>query len=159
MYIYTCMWVCTRVSMRACIYTCMWLCVWWYRPVWWDPDLLREIYFGARYEPDTLAIRRPTHEKIRRFVLVRAVETRRRFGSKIVSFHVSVRSYVFLYLLLLVDVSASVHIISCDCMIYFISMFTSMTSWGIVNVYFSVIAHYRYLLFKLLPCSDNDYTC
>ena len=70
------------------------------------------------YGPDTQAIRRPTHGMISRFVPVRAVKTRRRFESKIASFHVSACSYVFLYLLLPIDVSGSVRIISCDCMIY-----------------------------------------
>jgi len=27
MYVYTCMWVCTHVSMCTCVYVCMWLCV------------------------------------------------------------------------------------------------------------------------------------
>ena len=63
-------------------------------PITGDPDPTQNC---ARYEPGTLAFRRPTHEMIQRFVLVHAVKTRRRFGSKIVSFHVSVYSYVFLY--------------------------------------------------------------
>ena len=51
----------------------------------------------------------------------------RRFGFKIVSFYVSVCSYIFLYLLLHVDVSAFVCIISYDCMINFISMITCIS--------------------------------
>jgi len=52
-----------------------------------DPN---PIQVHVRYGPDTLAIRRSTHEMIWRFVSVRTVETRRRFDSKTASFHVSV---------------------------------------------------------------------
>ena len=67
-------------------------------PVWWDPDPLRDIGFGAGYRPDALAIQRPIHEMICKLVLVRAVKTRRRFGSKTASFHVSVVLMSFSYL-------------------------------------------------------------
>jgi len=44
----------------------------------------------ARCGPDTLAIQRPIHRMIQRFVLVRAVKTRWWFGHETASFHVSV---------------------------------------------------------------------
>ena len=65
------------------------------RPVWWDLDPLQEIWIGARYGPNALAIRKPTHGMIRRSVPVRAVKTRRRFGSKTASFYVSVCLLVY----------------------------------------------------------------
>jgi len=49
-----------------------------------------------RCGPDTEGIRRPMHRMIRRSVPVHAVKTRRRFGSETSSFHVSVRSCVFI---------------------------------------------------------------
>jgi len=61
-----------------------------------DPDLIRSC---ARYAPNTLAIRRSMHRMIQRFVPVHAVKTRRRFGSKTTSFHVSVCSCtIFLFI-------------------------------------------------------------
>jgi len=64
-------------------------------PVTGDPDLIR-IHIHCRL--DTLAIRRSIHRMIPRFIPARAVKTRRRFGSKIASFQVSVRSCAFSYL-------------------------------------------------------------
>ena len=59
-----------------------------------DPDLIRiHIHCGL----DTLAIRSPIHEMIRRFVPVRAVKTRRYFGSETASFHVSVLYFLIEY--------------------------------------------------------------
>ena len=51
-----------------------------------------------------MAIWSPIHGMIRRSIPVHIVKTRRRFGSKTASFHVSVYSSVFLYLLLSVCV-------------------------------------------------------
>ena len=51
---------------------------------------LDPIQICARYRPNTLAIRRLIHGMICRSVLARAVKTRRRFGSKTTSFHLSV---------------------------------------------------------------------
>jgi len=61
-------------------------------PVAGDPDMIQ---ICARCGSDTQAIRRPFHGMICRSVPVRAVKTRRRFGSETASFHVSVHSYVF----------------------------------------------------------------
>jgi len=63
------------------------------RTVTGDPDSIRIL---ARYGHDTMAIRRQAHGMIRISVQVRAVKTRRRFGSETASFHVSVRSCVFI---------------------------------------------------------------
>jgi len=60
------------------------------RTVVGDPDPIR---VRARCGPDTQPIRRPIHGMSRRSVLVRAVKTRRRFGSETALFHVSVCSY------------------------------------------------------------------
>jgi len=72
----------------------------------------------CHYGFDTLAIRRSTHGMIRRFVAVHAVKSKWRFGSKAASFHVSVYSYVFSYVLLPVGVSVSTRVISCYYLIY-----------------------------------------
>ena len=37
-YVYTCMWVCTHVSMCMCVYVCMWLRVTATRTRSWDPN-------------------------------------------------------------------------------------------------------------------------
>jgi len=58
------------------------------------PDPIR---ISPRYGSDTLAIQRPIHEMIWRFIPVHAVKAIRRFGFKIASFHVSVYSCVFSY--------------------------------------------------------------
>jgi len=113
--------VCRRMSISVHAYAyCMYVFVYQpvffvarcsdYRPVWWDPDTFvrSELVTGdpdsiqncTRCGPDTLTIRRLTHEMIQRFMLVHALETRRRFGSETASFHVSVCPHVFLYLLL-----------------------------------------------------------
>jgi len=106
-------------SMHVCVFgiiqcACMWvnsppsLCVWLrVTAIWtrlWDPD---PIHIRVRYGVDTLAIRRPIHELIQSSVPVRVVKTRRRFSSKIASFHVSVCSYViFLFI-----VASSIYIL------------------------------------------------
>jgi len=85
------------------------------------------VYIGARYGPDTLAIRRPTHGMIRRFVPVRAVKTRRRFGFKTVSFHVIIYSYI---ISLFTVVGMHLHvtlIISCKRLIYFTCIIICIT--------------------------------
>ena len=70
-----------------------------YELVWWDPDPLQETWICARFEPYSVAIRRPVHEMIWRFVPIHTVKTRRWFGFKTASFHVSVCSYViFLFI-------------------------------------------------------------
>ena len=127
--VHVCVGVYTYVSVCTCGYVRVHLCLYVCSVVWYsDPDPLREIQSCAHYGPDTQAVRRPTHGTIWRPVLVRTVKTIRRFGFKIVSFYVSVCSYVFSYLLLLVDVYVPIHIISCDYLIYFTSMITRITS-------------------------------
>jgi len=71
--------MCVRVytGARVCLYSCEYMCVWLHvaairtrswdpNPVTEDPDPLQEIRICARYELDTLAIRRPTHEMTRK---------------------------------------------------------------------------------------------
>jgi len=48
------------------------------------------IWIRARCEPDTLVIRKPTHEITRRSVSVLVVKTRGWFGPETASFHVSI---------------------------------------------------------------------
>jgi len=147
-----CVWLCVFINVHESVYICMYectyrhvymyvggymhaWCVWAltplsvygyvvqrYRPVWWDSDLLQKIQFSARYEPDTLAIQRPTHVMIRRFILVHAVKTRRWFGFKLTSFHVSVCSYVISLFTIVDAYLCSICIISCDRLVYFTSM-------------------------------------
>jgi len=66
--------------------------------VWWDPDPLRETRICVHRGLNSQENRRPIHEMIWRLVPVRAMKTRWQFGSKIVSFHMSVCSCVFPYL-------------------------------------------------------------
>ena len=73
-----------------------------FKPVTGDPDLIGiRVHCGS----DIMVIRRQTHEMIWRSEPVRAVKTRRRFGPKTVSFHVSVYfALTVFYLSLLVSV-------------------------------------------------------
>ena len=81
--------------------------------------------------PDTQVIQRPTHGTNLRSVPVRTVKTRRRFSFKIASFHMSICSYIFSYLLLPVGVHVTIRIISCDCLIFFFSMITCAISYDV----------------------------
>jgi len=112
--VYVYMWVYTYV-MRVCcrVYTCTRICLCEFiclvacysvsdsfgkiRTVVGDPDPIR---ICARCGPDTQVIRRLIHGMICKSVPVRTAKTRQRFSSKTASFHVSVCSHVFLYLLL-----------------------------------------------------------
>jgi len=145
-YVYTCIriyvgvHVCVCVYILECIrvreYVCVSSCVWLrvaalrIRLVRSEPSYRRPgpIRIRAHCGPDTMVIWRPIHGMIRRSVLVRAVKTRRRFGSKTASFHVSVCSCVFTV------VSRHLHvalIISCGFLLYFTSLITCTTSWDI----------------------------
>jgi len=157
MYVYS--YICMYVGVYVCVCTCgvhVWVhvlvccvcvlilislsvCVWLrgiaisnsfvqFEPVTGDPDPIRiRIHCG----PDILAIRRPTHEMIRRSVLVRAVKTKLRFGSKIALFYVSVCSCVISLFTVVTGYLCFTRIISCDHLIYFTSMITRITSWDI----------------------------
>ena len=59
-------YMCTCMCMYVFVYQCVCLVAYCsdYRPVQWDSDPLPENHFGARYGPDTLAIRRLTYRKI-----------------------------------------------------------------------------------------------
>ena len=76
------------------------------------PELTRAIKLSNKRvqicvlcEPDILAIQKLTHEMIPRSELVRAVKTRQWFGSKTVSFHVSVYFCIIAIFPLWVNVS------------------------------------------------------
>jgi len=133
--VYVCVWVYTYVS--GCTCGCVRIYVYlsvafcsdldsFVRPksVTGDPDPIR---ICANYEPDTLAIRKPTHEIIRRSPRVRAVKTRRRFGSKTASFHVSVCSCIIFLIYHCQYYLYVTRIISCD--------------WDILPVWLSVSLH------------------
>jgi len=89
----------TRMCPYARVGVFIFICMCWLRatafricsvrsgPVAGDPDPIR---IRARCGPNTMVIRRPMSGMIRRPVPVRAVKTRRRFGSETASFHVSV---------------------------------------------------------------------
>ena len=137
MLLYTCTSTCTYcVRLSVCLSTCVimfkyvWVCDMCtvacfsnsdpfgeIRTVAGDPDPIR---IRDRCGPDTMAIRRPIHGMIRRSVQVRAVKTRRWFGSETASFHMSVCSYVIFFLPLLCFIC----IISCDFILYFIRLTT-----------------------------------
>ena len=154
--------VCRRMSISVHAYAyCMYVFVYQpvflvarcsdYRPVWWDPDTFVRsrpvagdpdpIRIRARCGPDTEAIRRSIHGMIRQSVLVRAVKTRRRFGSETASFHVSVRYCVFTvvgmhYMLLL-----SFHVTFC----YILPV------WLLVPLHeISMIVHFNYIVDRSL---------
>ena len=102
-YVYVCTysWLCARVVVkRVFMFTCVGMVTCCNdsdpfvrsEPVTGDPNQIR---ICALYGPDLLVIRRPPHEMIQRFVPIRAVKTRRRFDSKIASFHVSVCLLVY----------------------------------------------------------------
>ena len=95
-----------------------------------DPD---RIQIRARCGPDTMMIRRPIHVMIRRSVLVRAVKTRRWFGSETASFHVSVCFCLFPYFPLSINTCVLIFIISCGYLLYFTSLITCITSWDIYD--------------------------
>ena len=72
---------------------------------------------------------------IRRSVLVRAVKTRWRVGSKTASFQVSVCSHIFSLFTVASSVHVFIRIISGNYMTYFISMITRATSHDIMIVH------------------------
>jgi len=158
MYVYTC--ICMYVGAHVCVgvlgsmfsvYLYLFVCVGCVlqrsesfgeiRTVAGDPD---PIQIRAHCGPDTQAIRRPIHGMIRTSVLVRAVKTRRLFGSETVSFHVSVRSCSLPYLLLSV----------CVYMLYllFHAAFGYMLSvWLLVLLHKTpMIAHFIYIVDRSL---------
>jgi len=124
--------VCICVFMCMCVFKCL-LYVQWLQtrscdlnPVTEDP-----IRICVRCGPDTLPIRRLTHEMIQRFVPVHAVKIRRQFRSKTALFHVSVCFYVNFLFTVLNRYLYFTCIISCDHLVYFTSMIMCITSWGI----------------------------
>ena len=107
-----------------------------------DPDpIWNRVHCGA----DTQAIWIPTHGIIWRFVSVRTVKTRWRFGSETVSFHVSICSCVFSYLPLSVGSLYVTCIISCDRLTYFTSVITYISSWDIGECSPYLCSWYEYL--------------
>ena len=113
MYVYAHMFVCT-CGCLACIYNYLYVLVACYS----ISDLFGEIWTSCRRpgpdsdscrcRPDTMVIRRPIHGMIRRSVPVRPVKTRWRFGSETSSFHVSVCSFRF-FLLILIMILIMIH--------------------------------------------------
>ena len=162
------------VCMSMCIYMCsacmfygctfVWVHVFDYAvqrfgPVWRDPDPLRKVRIYARYGPDTMAIRRPTHEMIRRFLPVRVMKTRRRFGFKTASFHMSICLLVYFNFSVLFYCFIRMYILFC--IIFFMSA-TIVISWCshvILWIYCYSIASIVILLFwysKLASISHNS---
>ena len=159
------MYTCVQSAHVACVYRfrCEWILgvcadslssllfggvLQYFGPIWWDPNPAtgdpNMIQTCARCGPDTQAIRRPTHGMIRRSVSVRAVKTRRRFGSETASFHVSVRSFAFPYLPLSVCVymlHLSFHVTFC----YILPV------WLLVPLHeISMIVHFNYIVDRSL---------
>ena len=107
--VYTYVYVCVRVrvyvrmhvwvfSVHLYLFVCIGCVLQHFGFVWWDRTSYRRPgpdSGSCRCGPDTMGIRRPMHGMVRRPVPVRAVKTRRRFGSETASFHVSVRFCVF----------------------------------------------------------------
>jgi len=87
-----------------------------------------------------MAIRRLIHGMIHISVPVHAVKTRRRFGFKTASFHVSVCSCVFLYLLL----SVCVYILLLS---FHLTFFYILSIWILIPLHeTSVISHHIYVV-------------
>ena len=101
------MYTSTYVYLYSCGFMCVWLrvaastdlFVWSefsnerlkFVPIM-DPIHWRFENWSIGWSKDTLAIRRPIHRMIQRFVSIHAVKIKQQFGSKIASFHVSVCS-------------------------------------------------------------------
>jgi len=92
-----------RVYISIHIGSCVWLHVAaiWIRlgdpnPVIEDPN---PIWIRVFKVPIRQAIRKLTYEMIRRFIPVHAVQTKRRFGPKIMSFHMSVFFVLFEFII------------------------------------------------------------
>jgi len=83
---------------------------------------------SCRSGPDTQAIRRPIHGMIRISVFVRAVKTRRRFGSETASFQVSVCFCLIFPIYRCLHVLCFALIISCDFLLYFTSFIIRIRS-------------------------------
>jgi len=140
MYLYTCicMWghvynVCVCVWISTCVFGCMsqrYKLVVRSKSVTGDTDPIRiRVHYGL----NTMAIRKLTHGMTWRFVPVCTVKTRRRFGSKIVSFHVSVCSCIISLFTLVSRYLYVTCIISCDYLMYFTSMINCISSWDIIK--------------------------
>jgi len=131
-YMSTCIYVvCVCIRVYVCVSSCVGLCVAAFQTCSCDLNSITGVSNLCHYRPDILVIRRPTNEMIWRFIPIRVVRTRWRIKSKTASFHVSVCSYVFPYLLLPVGVHVAIRIISCDHLLYFTSMITCITSWDV----------------------------
>ena len=101
-----CMYILVYIRIGVCTYVFMCTCDYMYLVICYsDSDLfVRSEPCKRRPRPDlnlwslwtrSLAIQKLTHRMIQRFVPVRTVETRRWFGSKTASFHVSVCLLVY----------------------------------------------------------------
>ena len=152
-YVSACMYVeciCVRVYVR--VSSCVWLCVIATRTCSCDPNYVRGDSELCRYGSDTLAIRRPIHGMICRSVPGHAVKTRRLFGSKIVSFHVSIFSYIFTIVGMRLQVTL---IISCDFLLYFTSLITCIPSWVYGEECWKCIANFSWINEKLQPLKSQ----
>jgi len=87
---------------------------------------------------------RPIHGMIRRSVSVRAVKTRRRFGSETASFHVSVRSCAFPYL----PLSVGIYILHLS---FHVTFYYILPVWLLIPLHeTSMIVHFIYLVNRSL---------
>jgi len=116
-HVYLCTCVCLYIN------ACVWLLVIAIRTRSWNLNPIR-----VRCEADTQATRRPTHEIIWRSVPVRAVKTRRRFGSKTTSLHVSIYFCVIFLFTVVSEYLCFLRIILCECLIYSTNMITCIIS-------------------------------
>jgi len=123
-----CLGISSPVSQSFSFFVCVRLRVAAIRTYSCNPDPLQEIRISVRYGPDKLAIRRPIHELIWRSVPVRAVKTRRRFGSKTASFHVHVCACI-ISLFIIVSI------------IYMLLVSFHVTVWYILPVWLPVSFH------------------
>ena len=160
-----------RCSMYLClyVYTCMYawvrLCVTAFRTRSCDPNLVTGDPDSCHCGPDAQVIQRPIHGMIRRSVPVRAVKTKRQFGSETASFHVSVCSCVIFFFTVIVFYSYHFmwlyiifyHLTCCITSCEIIDCSPYLCSWyELASVSFHVLVNDRYWLRpRLIYCRPD----
>ena len=144
-YVYRC--VCIDVW-RVCLYMWVCICVYLWVSVYFSCNARTchaiRIWICSRYGLVTLAIQKPTHGMIQRFVSVRAVKTRQRFGYKIASFHVSICSCI-------------ISLFTVVCSIYMLLILFHVIIWYIWPVWLPVPFHVTSVTVHLIYLVDLSY--
>ena len=136
-YVYGCVFVCILVFMcGAYVFVCISVILESRIVFAKEPD---PIWTRVRKVSKCQSIWRPTYEMIQRSVPVRAIKTRRRFGSKLVSFHVSVYSCgISLFIIV-----SSIYILFVS---FYVTIYFILPVWLLVSLYkTSVSVHLIYV--------------